>query len=371
MRRIVTHLAITVLATGVVVTACVSPDPGKIILPGQLSDVAEDIDEDTGEDIIEDPDDILGLPKLDTPDITSWEEFEDALADTGAEVSILATREDDGSWETVHATSAQELRPLGSSFKLYVLGAVQQAVLHGNVSWSDEVTVTDDLRSLPTGELQDEPEGTTVTVSTAAEKMISISDNTATEMLIDLVGRDAVEDTVAAMGHDEPAVLQPFLTTREFFQLGWSDPGLRETWREASARQRYAILDNLPGGKLDVEPDDVTDPVWPFDVQWSATSADITAAHRVLQDLAAEDDTGTVRDLLALNRGVSIDADAWPYVAFKGGSAPGVFTLTWYAEDPDGVAHTFVFQLRADDPGMLADTDYLVEVAEQGFELLS
>jgi beta-lactamase class A len=41
--------------------------------------------------------------------------------------------------------------------------------------------------------LQYEPEGTQISVLDAAAKMISISDNTAADMLIHLVGRSAVE----------------------------------------------------------------------------------------------------------------------------------------------------------------------------------
>ncbi|NED94086.1 serine hydrolase [Phytoactinopolyspora alkaliphila] len=313
---------------------------------------------------------LLVEPSTEIPDIAGWEDLQAALMATGADVSVLAERESRGSWNTVHSTPGSEVLPLGSVFKLYVLGAVQQAVLEGEVSWDDEVTVTAAVRSLPTGELQDQPDGTPVSVAEAAGKMISISDNTATDMLIDLVGRAAVEDAVAAMGHADPALLQPFLTTRELFRLGWSTPELREAWREADLPGRYDLLESLPDGELEVEPQAVTDPSWPDGIEWFATGSDIAEAHRALQDMADDDATGTVRDLLAENPGVRLDPGRWPYVAYKGGAAPGVFALSWYAEDTDGGAYVLVIQLAATEPELLSDTAYIVAVAEQAFTLL-
>jgi beta-lactamase class A len=77
--------------------------------------------------------------------------------------------------------------------KLYVLHALGDAVAAGKLSWDQPLTVTAQLKSLPSGVLQYEPEGTQISVLDAAAKMISISDNTAADMLIHLVGRSAVE----------------------------------------------------------------------------------------------------------------------------------------------------------------------------------
>jgi hypothetical protein len=310
-------------------------------------------------------------PASEAPEIDTWDELQAALTDTGADVSVYAARDNDGTWEIVHEYQSAEVRPIGSIFKLYVLGAVQQAVLAGDISWDDEVTVTDDVRSLPTGELQNAETGTSVSVAEAAEKMISISDNTATDILINLVGRDAVEDVVPDMGHSEPAALMPFLTTRELFQLGWSDPGLRQQWREADTQERRGMLDDLPRGTLDVGAAAVTDSVWRYGIDWFASGSDVAEAHRALHALAAHDSSDAVRDIMAVNPGVRVDADAWPYAAFKGGAAPGVYALSWLLEDPDDVAHVFVMQLATDDPAALADERRLAEIGANGLRILS
>ncbi|MEZ4462635.1 MAG: serine hydrolase [bacterium] len=73
-----------------------------------------------------------------------------------------------------------------------------------------ELTIKDALKSLPSGVLQDKPAGEKVTVKEAASKMISISDNTATDHLLNLVGRANVEAWVKTSGHSAPERLTPF-----------------------------------------------------------------------------------------------------------------------------------------------------------------
>src|SRR3546814_11025722 len=49
--------------------------------------------------------------------------------------------------------------------------------------------------------------------------MISVSDNGATDTLIHLLGRDAIEARMRAAGHSDPSRNIPFLTTVEAFAL--------------------------------------------------------------------------------------------------------------------------------------------------------
>ena len=143
------------------------------------------------------------------------------------------------------AHGADEPAPLGSIFKLYVLLAVADAVEGGDLDWGTVLTVSPQNRSLPSGELQDAPDGTQVTVIEAATKMIEISDNTATDVLIQAVGRQAVEDAVVQAGHHDPALMWPFVSTRELFQIGWGDPAYLEIWQNGNQDEQYALLEQL------------------------------------------------------------------------------------------------------------------------------
>jgi beta-lactamase class A len=107
-----------------------------------------------------------------------------------------------------------------------VLDALGNAVASGKVHWNQQLTITAQLKSLPSGELQTEPNGTKISVQDTAAKMISISDNTAASMLINLVGRPAFEAALTTAGMADPARDRPFLTTRELLAALARRPGL-------------------------------------------------------------------------------------------------------------------------------------------------
>jgi len=66
-----------------------------------------------------------------------------------------------------------------------VLDAVVDAVGDGSLSWDDDVQVRDELDSYQSGITQDDRPGTLLTVRVMAERMIEISDNAATNHLMD------------------------------------------------------------------------------------------------------------------------------------------------------------------------------------------
>lgn len=151
----------------------------------------------------------------------SWDALQSQLEDAPYEVS-LQVREV-GAAEPDILIGDTGSSPIGSIIKLYVLGAVVDAIDSGTLTWESQLTIDADVRSLPSGELQDLPDGSTVTVLEAAQKMMAISDNTATDLLIRAVGKDAVSAALADMGHASPDDNAPLLTTRELFWIGWGD----------------------------------------------------------------------------------------------------------------------------------------------------
>src|SRR4029453_6785792 len=79
----------------------------------------------------------------------------------------------------------------------------------------------------------------------AATKMPSISDNTATDMLINLVRRSAVEAALTNAGMAKPARNRPFLTTHETFILTLEQwPALANRYLAANQAGLRAVLAN-------------------------------------------------------------------------------------------------------------------------------
>jgi len=182
-------------------------------------------------------------PDLARPVPATWADVDAVLQPTAPRVRLLVADVTGGSCQPVHGLDPGTPAPLGATFKLYVLDALGDAVAAGKVRWNQPLTVTARLKSLPAGELQDEPDGTRVSVLDAAAAMISLSDNTATDMLINLLGRPAIEAALTRTGMADPALDRPFLTTREIFTLKlrhW--PALAERYLAADQAGRRALL---------------------------------------------------------------------------------------------------------------------------------
>lgn len=287
------------------------------------------------------------------PDLESWDEVETALVDEMAQVGengqvtvFVAEVTADGCVPE-YVTDGAEPAPSGSTFKLAVLSAVVDAVESGDLAWDEDLTVTDDVKSLPSGVLQDEDEGTTVTVEEAASLMIAISDNTATDMLIDQVGADAVEQVYAELGMDTDRVT-PLITTKELFELGWGAPEVLEDWAGADSDERRALLDGL-SGDLDAirVPEVMSTVVWPEQVEYFFTAEELCATHARLQEQAATEDGEPVREILSLSTLVE-QPDGADYLGFKGGSSTGAEAIAYYAEteaDAEGEGRVLIIQV--------------------------
>jgi beta-lactamase class A len=215
---------------------------------------------------------------------------------------------------------------VGSAFKLAVLAALQQRIKAGLLLWTQKVTLRTQDKSLPSGVLQTRPGGSRYTVIDLARYMIAISDNTAADMLIHLVGRPAIAPLI-------PARDRPILTTRELFML--KDPaniGLRERYLAApSPVARLAILaqvDQLPLPSLRaLVPLFSKGPVAPR-IEWFFSVRQLCSLMAQVQRLPQ----------MSINSGVANPVE-WTHVAFKGGSEPGVLNLTTMATARNGVTY--------------------------------
>lgn len=236
---------------------------------------------------------------------------------------------------TLEARLPGQLFAIGSAFKLWVLDAVAEEVANGRVSWGQVIPLGP--RSLPSGATQDWPVGMPVTVETLATQMISISDNTATDTLIRLVGRDTVEARVAAAGHSQPAAMHPFLTTSDAFRLKLGAQSVRDAYARSDGAGRLQIVNDLPAG-IDVAQGDISalgtgKPVAIDSIEWFASPADIV---RMLDMLRRRSDP-QVLAILGVSPGMAPELRrSFTTVGFKGGSEPGVLNLSWLLRRPSG-----------------------------------
>ncbi|WP_330306359.1 MULTISPECIES: serine hydrolase [unclassified Streptomyces] len=297
-------------------------------------------------------------PEIVVPEVRDWDQLEDVVRIPGVAHSVLAARLEPGRTVVLHETDADRPMPAGSSYKLYVMRALVRAVENGELSWDDEVTVRPDLRSLPTGDMQELPDGTRVTVRETAYKMIAFSDNTGADLIAERLGRAAVERAVADSGHHDPALLRPFLYSRELFEIGWGAPDLRAAWTERDEAGRRELLPGL-ARPLSVSIGDLGETVHQLGLDWHMSAYDVLEVLRGLADDGERDTTGTVEDILTAYPGLVIDREKWPRVFFKAGSCPGVMMFCWLLENRAGVRHVLVLQQAADDQKLIGDGQFL------------
>jgi beta-lactamase class A len=312
------------------------------------------------------------------PTPTSWSAVEQQVRSVAPQAGLLVAKVSHGSCQPVQAVNAGKAAPLGSAFKLYVLDALARAVARGQVSWNQRLTVTGQLKSLPSGALQNDPDGTKVTVRQAADDMISQSDNTAANLLIALVGRTAVEQAAAETGMADPSLDEPFLNTRELFVLKLIDwPALANRYLAASTAGKRALLagtiDKVPYRTLTAA--NLAGWTSPRDIgslEWFASPADICRVYASLAALAGQPGLAPVGRALSINNGeVNLDSGQWKLAWFKGGSEPGVLTLNYLATTTSGQSYV-VSVLAANPKAAFPQTPAtlsLISAAKGAFEL--
>ncbi len=227
---------------------------------------------------------------------------------------------------------------IGSAFKLAILAELIRETNAGTRKWTDLVTL--DGSPLPGGTYTQSPKGTQVSLRDLAAKMISISDNSATDILLKTLGRETVESILPLLGIANPAALRPFMSTLEMFKLKGTDHGtLAARYLAADEAGRRAMLD----GPIAAEPLSAIDPALFVDgkpvlidrLEWFESPLDLV---HVMDWIRSNTESGAgaeARAILAINPGIG-GAAAWRYVGYKGGSEPGVLNMTLLLQGKDG-----------------------------------
>jgi beta-lactamase class A len=282
----------------------------------------------------------------------TWAGVDAALRSAAPQVRMLVANVSNGSCQPLHNIDADTVASIGSVFKLYVLDALGKAVAAGRVKWIQRLPVTTQVKSFPSGVLQNEPDGTQISVQDAAAKMISISDNTAADMLIHLLGRRAVEASLTRTGMANPAPNRPFLTTREVFLLMLEDwPTLAERYLAADEAGRRKLLsstvDRLPLPDVAAAQPLATRP--DIGLGHAASASDICRAYLSLVARARQPALSPIGQALSLNdQGLDLDPAQWKTTWYKGAVGPRHRTHAYLATTHTG--QSYVVIVLAENP---------------------
>ncbi len=293
--------------------------------------------------------------------LTTWEELDREASTLAESVSFLAAEITDETCKEVHGLAPELTLAIGSSFKLYILGELAQQITGraelapysafqpstrfrhdpflqgpGRLGWEDPLEIQKQYKSPPDGPLVYVPDGSPFTIRYFAEQMIQRSDNTATDHLLFLLGRENVERRMAEMGHHDPTLNRPLFATREFFiaKLLWTDEELA-AYLAASDAERREMLANEKQGYRELVAY-WSSPTRIDTVEYFANRFDMCKALMALHDMAQEPGLRPVTEVLTLEDGIGIDREDWIYVGHKGGSEPGVLAANWLLQRNDG-----------------------------------
>jgi beta-lactamase class A len=249
---------------------------------------------------------------------------------------------------------------LGSTFKLYILAALAEDVKAGRRKWTDVVPLTE--KSYPSGQMQDWPKGSPVTLHTLASMMISISDNTATDQLIATLGRKRILKLMADSGHSNPAANDPFLTTRELFILKTMDPAFLDLWRARTpdAITAAEVLMETASPSLDEINAAFAQGPKAIDIEWFASPADLA---RLMAHMRRKGDPKAFEILTISPSATPAIKANWRYIGYKGGSEPGVINLTWLLTDTAG--RDWVLTLGWNNPAAVVDDGKFLALAQR------
>ena len=325
----------------------------------------QDIELHTGDDTLVDKFVVNTQP----PPVRSWADVDAALSKSGARYSYRVSKIVNGRCEQLAGSNTAESLPLASIFKLYVLYAVAEAVKTGTVSWDDQLTITDEGKTVGSSAFDHMPAGSLISVRTAAGKMIANSDNMATDLLINRVGTQAVERALADAGHHDPASMTPFPTMHELFSIGWGEPDLRERWKNADPHGRAQLLQEVSARHYEPDPTRTHSPASAYGAEWYGSAEDICRVHAALQN-GATGAAAPVKDIMSAIPGIDLDPAEWPYIGAKAGNLPGELTFSWYAVDRTG--QPWVVSLQTNWPRFHGTTTggWLMMIIKQMFALI-
>ncbi len=306
-------------------------------------------------------------------DLDTWAKVDARCKSLPGTISFAAFELQGDKPRPIHGINADTPLAIGSAFKLYVLGALAEEIAAGRVSWDEKLAIKDELKSLPSGQMQLEPEGSEFPISRFADLMISISDNTAADHLLARIGRDKVEAYMTRLNPDAAKSL-PFLSTMEMFRIKLGpDRTLAGRYAAADVAARRAML--APGGEVAQSiPSFAGAALWkaPYEVdriEWFASAAECALVMADLHRLEQLVGQQPLSNALRINPGLQFDAKVWPSVAYKGGSEPGVLNMTWLLKRDDG--RTFLVSFGWNDTRKDVDLKTAADLAGAGVALVA
>ncbi len=161
-------------------------------------------------------------------------------------VSLFAKNLDTGA---VYTFGGDDQVPTASTIKLAVMVEVFGRVAEGKAKWTDELELTKEKKVGGAGILPEFTDGLRLTLRDGVTLMMVLSDNTATNLVIDVLTADAVNARMESLGLKETRLM------RRVFGGGESVDGRKEENKRfglgrTSAREMVTLMEKLERGEI-------------------------------------------------------------------------------------------------------------------------
>ncbi|GAC1390332.1 MAG: serine hydrolase [Ktedonobacteraceae bacterium] len=154
-------------------------------------------------------------------------EIEHELATLGGRSSCIVVRLDEATPRELVSINPDMRFPAASLAKVPILVEVARQVGFGTLSWDTRYAVSEEAYAASSGVLADLSAGLRPALRDLAHLMIAISDNTASNLLLDLVGMEAVNVTMHQLGLHTTQIERHFMDAeaRKAGRENWTTAG--------------------------------------------------------------------------------------------------------------------------------------------------
>ena len=153
--------------------------------------------------------------------------------------------------------NADEPVRTASTIKLPIACAVAKFVAEGKHAWSDRLIIRAEDKVSGSGVLADFSDGESISLRDATMLMIIVSDNTATNLILDQVGGDRVNEYLASLGLERTRVMRKIRGDGNQLKpaQGWTREGSRPENQRfgigvSTPREMVHLLEMLEQGKV-------------------------------------------------------------------------------------------------------------------------
>ena len=168
------------------------------------------------------------------------------LATFKGKVSLFAKNLDTGE---AYALGADDRVPTASTIKIAVMVEAFARISEGKAKWTDELVLSKSARYGGSGVLPELSDGLHLTLRDCVNLMMVVSDNTATNLVLDYLTTDAVNARMSALGFKQIRILRRVGSGGESRE-GKDPDNKRFGLGVATPREMVMLLEKLERGEI-------------------------------------------------------------------------------------------------------------------------